>query len=64
MEAIVVYLNVLYQHLQERLVNLHKIKLQYLMFRPNFRSWTSNYPIIRANHLIARICLKDGVEMY
>jgi len=31
MEAIVAYLNVLYQHLQERLVNLHKIKLQYLV---------------------------------
>lgn len=64
MEAIVVHLNVLYQHLQGRLVNLHKIKLQYLMYCPNFRSQTSNYPIMRANHLIANICLKEGVEVY
>lgn len=64
MEAIVAYLNVLYQHLQERLVNLPKIKLQYLMSHPNFRSWTSNYPIMKASHLIAKICLKDGVEVY
>ena len=50
--------------LQERLVNLHKIKLQYLMSHPNIRSRTSVHPIMRANHLIAKIRLKDGVEVY
>lgn len=60
MGIIVVYLN----DLQERLVNLHKIKLQYLMSHPNIRSRTSVHPIMRANHLIAKIRLKDGVEVY